>query len=378
MISYKYKLYKSNKLIALDYMMAEAAFVWNHALALQKRYYSLSKTFGWDKKYISLYEMEHHFAKRIKRTRLASHTVREMLKRQDIAFNRFFKKIAKRPPKFKKAVALTSFVFDYSGYKLYGDEFIINKISKRFKFSLSRRWEGRVKLVRVVRSNNDWYIVIVTDASPKQYGKTHTGASVGVDFGLKTFMTFSDGTRIEAPLFYKQLSNKIVKWQRLLSKSSLGSNHRKAYKRQLNRVYADLNNKRRDWYYKTAHRLCQQYEFIFIEDLNISGMMTHKNWGRKVSDLGWSTFVGILESISTKYGVTLHKVGRYFASSRLCDCGYKNDALRLSDREWVCPNCGQVHDRDLHAAQNIYRQGVADLRSIGKTLQSVAYAGSMR
>ena len=199
MISYKFKLYQSKRLKALDHMMAEAAFVWNHALALQKRYYKLYNS------YISAVRMQKHFAKRIKPYRLHSQTVQELLQRQDAAYKAFFKKTTRRPPKFRRSCDFTSFVFKQGGYKLYGNEFIINKVSKRFKFFKSRDWDGRVKNVRVLRSRNEWFIVVVTDAEPRPCGKSHTGASAGIDFGLKTYMTFSDGTHIEAPLGRERL-----------------------------------------------------------------------------------------------------------------------------------------------------------------------------
>lgn len=378
MISYKYKFYQSKKLRTFDYMMAEAAFVWNHALALQKRFYALSKTLEWKRSYISFYDMCHHFAKRITRTRLASHTVREILMRQDNAFSMFFKKVKKRPPKFKRAKDFTSFAYDYCGYKLYGNELIITKTSKRFKFVLSRKWEGNVKWIRIIRSNGDWYLIVDTDAVPNTYGETHTGASIGIDFGMKTFMTLSNGIRIESPQFYRHSMNEIKKWGRLLSKSKKGSNHWYSYKRRLNQIYANLKNRRTDWFFKTAHTLCKNYEFVFIEDLNMAGMMRRKGWGRKISDLGWASFVSILEHISAKYGVTVHKIDRFYPSSRLCVCGYKNETLKLNDREWVCPSCGQIHDRDVNAAQNIYRRGIAELGSFGKTISECALNGTAR
>ena len=370
-----YKLCQSKKLVALEHMMSEAAFVWNHALALQRHYYSLAKALGWNVKYISCTRMQAHFAKRIARTRLNAQTVQEILQRQHAGYQLFFDHTNKRPPKFRKAKDFTSFVFKKDGYKLYGNEFIINKISKRFKFFKSRDWEGKVKNVRVFRSRGEWFILVVTDAQPRPCGKTHTGASAGIDFGLKTFMTFSDGHEIEAPQFYRQHLLKIRKWQRLLSKAEKGSAHYYAYLWQLNRVYAELANKRQDWFYQTAHAICRKYEYLFVEDLNISAMARRKHWGRKVNDLGWTSFLKTLGYVASKYGITVHKIDRWYPSSKLCDCGYKNTALQLSDREWICPVCGRHHLRDLNAAQNIYRRGIADLESISKTCTTVATVG---
>lgn len=365
MISFKYKLCKSKKQVALEHMMSEAAFVWNHALALQRRYHSIAKVHGWDITYISCARMQKHFAKRIARTRLDAQTVQELLQRQDTSYRLFFKHATHRPPKMRSAKDFTSFVFKQTGYKLYGNEFIINRISKRFKFFKSRDWEGKVKNVRVFRSRCDWFIVIVTDADPKPCGKSHTGASAGIDFGLKTFMTFSDGNHIEAPLFYKRLLNEIRKWQRLVSKAQKGSAHCRAYRRQLSHVYRKLSDKRTDWNYKTAQELCKRYDAVFVEDLNIAAMQ--RLWGRKVTDLGWTSFLATLEYVASRYGTLVHRIDRFYPSSRLCDCGYKNDALTLKDREWTCPVCGAHHDRDLLAARNIHRRGIADLGSTCKT-----------
>ena len=127
MISYKYNIYNSRKTKYLDKMLRECCFVWNHALALQRRYYKL---FG---KYISVGKMKKHFAKRIKRNLLHSQTVQEILERLDESYNRFFKKLAKRPPKFKSPEKFNSFVFKQGGFTLNGNCLTINKGKKRFK-----------------------------------------------------------------------------------------------------------------------------------------------------------------------------------------------------------------------------------------------------
>ena len=124
MITYKYKLYQNKKTKHLDAMLREASFVWNHAIALQKRYYSL---FG---KYISKNAMQKHYAKRIKRNLLHSQTRNEILERVDTAYQRFFKQLAKRPPKFKKAKDFSSIVYTQSGFSLNENVLTINTIKK--------------------------------------------------------------------------------------------------------------------------------------------------------------------------------------------------------------------------------------------------------
>ena len=363
MIAYKYKLYRTPKTKHLDAMLREAAWVWNHALSLQKRYYRIYH------KYICLVWMQKKWVRWYgKSSRLHSQTVQEILERLDKSYARFFKHIQQRPPKFKKADWFTSFVFKQGGYTLNGNVLTINKIKKRYKFSLSRPYEGvgKIKTVTVKRSPlGEYYIVLSIEAEGKPIGKTHNGASVGIDFGLKTYMTLSDGTRIQSPRFLKQGMNAKKKADRRMSRCMEGSNHRKEARRAKNRVEERITNQRDAWQWQQAHELCRMYDTICIEDLQLTGMT--KLWGRKMQDLAHGAFINRLEYVATKYGVTVHKIDRFYPSSKTCTCGYVNKQLQLKDRHWTCPECGAVHDRDLLAAQNILRQGIAELESTSKT-----------
>lgn len=365
MITYKYKLYQTKRTKHLDAMLREASFVWNHALALQKRYYSL---YG---KYVTKNAMQKHFAKRIKRHLLGAQTVQELLQRLDEAYKRFFKKLAKRPPKFKKARDFTSFVFKQDGFTLNGNVITINRIKRRFKFSYSRPYKGMVKRVAFKRSPLDeYYLIITTDAEPKAYGKTHNGASVGIDFGLKTYMVLSDGTTVKNPQYLKSDLDNVRRKSRSLSKCKKGSNNRERRRKEVCREFESITNKRSDFQWKLAHELCRKYDYIFLEDLSLLGMT--RLWGRKMSDLAHAEFVSKLEYVARKYGVTVHKIDRFYPSSKTCECGYVNKGLKLEDREWVCPECGKVNDRDLNAAENILRRGISELWSGSKTASDTA------
>ena len=380
MITYEYSIYDSKRNRYLDEMLGEAAFVWNHALALQKRYYSLYKG------YIHVNRLKAHFQKRITRCRLGAQTVQELLERLDAAYQRFFTHLAKRPPKFKKGSQFGSFVFKQDGFKLNSNILVINKIKKHFKFSYSRPYEGKVKNVRVKRIHpGEYRLFIVTDSTPAPCHKTHDGAMVGMDFGLKTFLTLSDGTVIQTPLWFKTNLNRLrrlqhrhdkalCKWDRTNPDGShpkgakivWESNHRIALAKDITRLHEHISNLRDDWQWKLCHELCEKYDVISIEDLNIEGMK--RLWGRKVSDLAFSMFVEKLEQVAFKYGCEVRKIDRYYASSKTCGhCGYVNKELTLRDRQWVCPDCGTVLDRDLNAAENILRQGIVSLGSPRKT-----------
>ena len=365
MIAYKYKLYRTDRTKHLDKMLREACFVWNHALALQKKY------FGLYKKYIPSWIMVKHYQKRIIRIYLGAQTRNEILERLDIAYKRFFEHLATRPPKFRKAKDFASVVFKKNGFSLLDNVITISKIQKSYKYSKSRDYEGRVKRVILKRNRlGEYFILIVTDAEPQSYGKTLKGASVGIDFGLKKYLTLSDGTVYDNPLFMKESLVELRRRSRNLSKCKKGSSNRERKRKELDRLMNDIVNRRSDFQWKLAHELCRKYDRIFIEDLNLEGM--NRRWGRKMHDLAHADFVQKLEYVATKYGVVVHKIDRFFPSSKTCECGYINKELKLSDRQWVCPECGTIHDRDLLAANNILRRGIYELESDCKTSKHTA------
>lgn len=150
-----------------------------------------------------------------------------------------------------------------------------------------------------------------------------------------------------------------------ISRSEKGSNNRKRRLFELHQTNRKIMNLRSDFQWKLAHQLCKQYDYIFIEDLNIEGMK--RLWGKKVSDLSHSSFINKLTYIASKYGVIVHKIDKWYPSSKTCECGCINKGLLLRDRTWVCPGCGSINDRDLLASKNILRKGISELESTGNS-----------
>ena len=127
------------------------------------------------------------------------------------------------------------------------------------------------------------------------------------------------------------------------------------------RIHQRVVNRRRDWFFKLAHELTNQYDQLFFEDLAMKGMQAL--WGRKVGDLARSEFMGILGYVAATKGKVVHLVNRFYPSSKTCaDCGHVHHELSLADRRWVCVGCGVIHDRDHNAAVNIHREGASSLR----------------
>ena len=363
-MTYTYKLYQTKRTAKLDAMLLEACFVWNHSLTLQRRYYSL---YG---KYVSSIRMQKHFSKRIRRKLLHSQTVQEIIQRLDTSYQRFFKHLSRRSPKFRKARDFSSIVYKQGGFKLNGNVLVVNSIKQHFQFSFSRPYEGKVRQIRIKRSClGEYYLCVVTDAVAGSctHGKSLEGASVGMDFGLKTYLTLSDGTRIDNPLFLKSGLKELRRKSRALSRCEKGSGHRRRRREDLERFHKRIHNRREDWQWKICHELCRRYGTICIEDLNLNGMT--RLWGRKVNDLAFGAFIQKLEHVASKYGTKVVKVDRFYPSSKTCsECQYVNERLSLRDRSWTCPSCDASHDRDLNASVNILRQGIASSGSTHKTV----------
>jgi putative transposase len=297
--------------------------------------------------------------------KVGSQAIQDIVERIDRAYTLFFSNLKRKvkcaPPSFKKVKKYRSFTLKQAGYTLFED----NRIrigEKVFKYSKSRDIEGKIKTVTIKRDTlGDLYICVVTDFKDESPVRSTSGKMAGADFGLKTFLTLSDGTRHESPLFYKQSADLLKKASRFLSSKKDGSNNRKKARLNLARVHKDVSNRRRDHHYKLALELCRKYDVLFFEDLNLKGMKAL--WGRKVSDLGFYSFLKILEHIAGKYGTEIRYIGRFEPSSKTCSvCGYVKEDLSLRDREWVCPECGTEHDRDMNASLNILKVGASTFR----------------
>lgn len=363
MKTFCFKLYKSARNVKLHRQINAAGLTYNHCLALHNRYYKL---FG---KYLNPNRLKKHLTKLKKLPKFSyllefgSQAVQDVAERIDRAFELFFENVKRKvrcsPPKFKKVRRYKSFTLKQrAGWKLNEESHTITINGHSYKYFFSRRINGKVKTVTIKRDNlGDIYVYFVTDAKNIEI-ETRTGKSVGFDFGLKKFLTASDGKDVISPLFFAKNSKLIAKTSCELSRKVKGSNNRQRARLRLARLYKKSANQRYDFHFKLTRRLCLEYDTICIEDLNVKAMQ--RLYGRKIGDLAFSDFVRILKYEATKFGTIIKEVGRFFASSQLCSsCGYKNSEVKnLTLRQWRCPSCGTMHDRDINAAINILNEGL--------------------
>ena len=227
-----------------------------------------------------------------------------------------------------------------------------------YRFALHRKIQGEIKQVQVTRDAlGDVYITLTEDYSEVK-NEPKTGKAEGFDFGIKDFLTGSDGKPYTSPMFYKQNANKLAKAQREHSRKVKGSNNRERERKNVARIHKKTANQRTDHHWKLAIQLCRKFDILFFEDLNLRGMK--KLWGKQVSDLALGAFMQKLKHQSHKRIRSVLKIGRWIPTTKCCSvCEHKNDDLTLADRAWTCPSCHTHLDRDHNAAINILKEGVA-------------------
>lgn len=355
--SYQFKLYQSDKNKYLDECIDIAADVWNYCVAAHRCYYRL---YG---KSLSRFDLGNHVTKLRRRRfkkwqKLNAQAVQDVVRRVDVAYSAFFKHVKeqrsgkKSLPHFKKKKDYTSFTMSQNGYRFVEGTNTVIIMKRRYKYWKSREIDGTIKTLTVKRTPlGEFFIVAVVEQVVNSV-LPRGGKAVGMDFGLKHFLTLSDGRIVDSPEWYKQHLRELQSAHRALSRCQKGSNHWRQAKLHLNRIYEKVSNSRKDWFFKLAHELTAEYATICIEDLNFQGMQ--RRWGRKIGDVAGAEFVSILEWVASNVGCTIVKIGRWEASTKVCHvCGCKYEDLTLGDREWVCPECGAKLDRDVNAAINI-------------------------
>jgi putative transposase len=218
------------------------------------------------------------------------------------------------------------------------------------------RFPGQIKQATISRSGSNWYVSILVKLDPS-YKYTHqckNQAKVGIDLGLSWLATLSDGTVILNIRPYKNLELKLARAQKALSRKVKGSKNRLKAKMRVADIHHKIYNRRNTYLHQVTTGLIKNYKHIVLEDLNVAGMIKNKKLSKSINDASWGEFRRQLEYKAQLAGNTIVIANRFFASSKLCSaCEYKNIDLKLTDREWICGQCGTVHNRDLNAAQNL-------------------------
>lgn len=292
---------------------------------------------------------------------ISSQVLQDVIDRLNKSYVGFFRRIEKGEervgfPRFKGFGRYNSFMLKKTGWRIDGRYLLINKIGK-FKVRLSRPIVGTIKTVTIIRGNSGkWYVCFSCDNVPeKKLSKLDN--LVGLDVGIKSYLTDSEGNKVENPKFLKLSLNKMRVKQRKLSRTKKCSSRRKRTKLQVSKCHEKVCNQRSDFLHKLANLYIKNYGTINIENLQIDRMVKDNRLARDINDCSWGKFFELLTYKAEEAGRGLVKVNPKNTSKTCSNCGEINHKLKLSDRKWVCMNCGVLHDRDYNAAKNIKRVG---------------------
>jgi putative transposase len=284
-----------------------------------------------------------------------SQTLQYSLKCLDMAYQGFFNKRTQFP-RFKSRKSKNSFTIPQN-VRCDGTKLIIPKFLDGIEMIMERKIKGTIKHCNISKTPTGKYFVsILTEQEYVPVNKT--GKSVGIDLGLKDFLVLSNGTKIKNYRFLKHYEHQLKLNQQHLSRKNKGSVRYEKQRLKVARIYEKITNSRMDLIHKTTNDLVKQFDTIYLEDLNIKGMMKNHKLSKSISDVSWGKFIDTLEYKANWDDKQVVHIDRFFPSSKTCSkCGWINNNLTLKDREWKCDKCGEVIDRDLNAAINILNEG---------------------
>ncbi|KKN79302.1 hypothetical protein LCGC14_0340840 [marine sediment metagenome] len=299
---------------------------------------------------------------------VGSQVLQNVLERLDSAYKGFFRRIKSGDkagfPRFRGRDRYDSFTLKQTGWKLDGKYLTIRNVG-RFKIRLSRPIDGDIKTVTVRKETEKWYICFSCD-NVHEKKLPQSDKAIGLDVGINSFLVDSEGISVDNPKYLRQSEKLLRVRQRTFSRRVKGSGGRKDARLLVAKAHENVKNQRNDFLHKVANHYITNYGVISIENLNVKGMVKNHHLSKSISDASWSKFFNLLAYKAEEAGRQLVKIPRFEPSSKTCSsCGAINQELKLSDRQWVCKNCGVLHDRDYNAAKNISR--------VGQTLQELTY-----
>lgn len=283
------------------------------------------------------------------------------------AFNNFFKSVKGErkgrvgSPKFKsKKTSKVSITWtSMAKPKFVNGKLFITKKLGLLDGTWHRFAEGKLRHCTISQTKTGkWFVKICVEKKDEK--KTENGKSIGIDWNCRddSFVTMSNGTKVKCPRYLRQMEVQLQRHQRMMSKKFVkgipkqSSNYEKS-KYQVAKLHEKVANQRKDWLHKLSREICNNYENIFVEDINLQRMASNLHHGKVVGDQGF----GMLRTMIAYKG-HLYKVNPKNTSKMCSACGKVNSKIVVGIEKWTCPSCGAIHDRDINAALNILRKGI--------------------
>lgn len=286
--------------------------------------------------------------------------LQQCLRHQQTAFKNFFEGRAKHPVFKKKhsrqSIELTKSAFKYRNGKLY-----MAKSKEPLHIRWSRELSSQPTTITISKDAAGRYFVsCLCDFKPKTL--TVTPKTVGIDIGIKDLFVTDKGEKTGNPRNTKKYAAQLAKAQRNLSKKKLGSANRAKAKLKVGRVHAKISDCRMDNLHKLSRKLINENQVVCAESLKVKNMIRNPKLSKHIADASWGEFIGQLKYKAEWAGRSFIQIDQFFPSTKRCSCcGHINQSLTLNDRDWECPECGELHDRDINAAINIKAAGHAVL-----------------
>ena len=357
--AFKYRFFPTDSQAAqLARTFGCARYVYNQALEFRsKSWLQEKKSIGYHDTALKLTEWKQEPEKAFL-SKVSSVVLQQSLRNLDTAFSNFFEKRSQYP-KFKSRRHRQSARYATNAFTFREGRIILAKQSEPLDIVWSRPLPDDAKILNLTVSRDTserYFVSILVETSVKTLKKTK--AEVGVDVGVKTLATTSDGEKIENPRPLVRCEKRLQILQRRLSRKINDSNNRKKARLRVANLHARISDTRRDTLQKFTTKIIRENQAIFVEGLNVVGMVKNHNLAKHIADAAFGEIFRELEYKAAWYGRTYLPLKRFFPSSKLCSsCGHLLEELPLSVREWDCPSCGVHHDRDINAAINIKKAG---------------------
>ena len=347
-------------------------FIYNHMLRLRSdAWMNEHKSIGYHATSALLTQLKKE-PDRLWLNEVSSVPLQQSLRHLQTAFNNFFAKRSQYPT-FKSKWDKQSAEYTTSAFKWDGKALTLAKMAQPLAIVWSRTLPKAAKITTVTVSKDAagrYFVSLLCDdvVTPKR----KVSAQVGIDLGLTHFAILSTGEKVESPKVFRQYEGRLGILQRRAAKKQKGSTNRAKARLKVARLHARITDTRANFLHQLSNRIVRENQVIAVESLAVCNMKKNRSLAKSISDAGWGEFLRQLEYKAAWHGRILVGIDRWYPSSKRChDCGHTVQALPLKVREWTCPKCGTVHDRDVNAARNILTAGLAGL-ACGETVSPVS------
>jgi len=359
-VAYKYRIYpNTQQRIFFAKTFGCVRFFYNKSLNDMKEYYEKNKKFF---NYTpASYKKEHAFLKEVDSLALANAQLN-----RNKAFKAFFNK-QNGFPKYKLKRNYQSYTTNNQNGTIYlsdDHKYISFPKIKDVRIKLHRFFHGVIKSATISKTCDDkYYVSLLIEEEAKVLPKTNN--TVGIDVGLKSFLSDSSNNVVDNPKYYVKSQERLTKAQKKLSHMEKGSKNYSKQRKVVASIHSHIVNQRNDFLHKLSFSYVNDNQIIATEDLKVKNMESNSHLSKSIADASWAKFIGYLSYKANWYNRLLVKVPTNFPSSQLCSkCGYQNKLVKdLSVRNWTCPNCNTTHDRDNNASINILNKGLEILKA---------------